>query len=119
MQAKRSLQGDDAAAASGVSTGGGHPGAEGSFALGSPPLSPGSPLTYTPQVAMEPIAARHHHHHGEHDASAQRLGTEFVGAAGWPAQPKLVPVEITCECGGVRVCVCVCPCLCAQQERGV
>jgi hypothetical protein len=71
--------------------------AEGSeaFRVGSPPTSPGSPLTYTPQVPMEPIAHAHARH--EHDSSAQRLGTEFVGAAGWPAQPKLVPVEITCE----------------------
>lgn len=76
--AKRSIQGEEVAA-------------EGSepFRVGSPPVSPGSPLTYSPQVAMEPIA--------RHDSSAQRLGTEFVGAAGWPAQPKLVPVEITCE----------------------
>jgi hypothetical protein len=82
--AKRSIQGDEPAE-----------GAD-SFRVGSPPVSPGSPLTYTPQVAMEPIAHAHARH--EHDSSAQRLGTEFVGAAGWPAQPKLVPVEITCEC---------------------
>lgn len=48
---------------------------------------------------MEPIA-RH-----DHDSSAQRLGTEFVGAAGWPAQPKLVPVEITCKCSMSLSCV--------------
>lgn len=46
---------------------------------------------------MEPIA--HARSRQEHESSAQRLGTEFVGAAGWPAQPKLVPVEITCEYG--------------------
>jgi hypothetical protein len=86
--AKRSLQGDEAAA-----------GAAEACHVGSPPVSPGSPLTYTPQVAMEPLA---------HESSAARLGTEFVGAAGWPAQPKLVPVEITCEracwCGWLRAC---------------
>jgi 5'-AMP-activated protein kinase, regulatory beta subunit len=60
----------------------------------SPPLSPGSPLTYSPQVAMEPIPK-----HGADDGSvgAGRTATEFVGAAGWPAQPKLVPVVIACE----------------------
>lgn len=81
--AKRSIQVDEPAE-----------GAD-SFRVGSPPVSPGSPLTYSPQVPMEPIAHARSRH--DHDSSAQRLGTEFVGAAGWPAQPKLVPVEITCE----------------------
>lgn len=58
--------------------------------VGSPPMSPGSPLTYSPQVAMEPIPK-------QDDSLGQRPATEFVGAAGWPAQPKLVPVVIACE----------------------
>jgi hypothetical protein len=81
--AKRSTQGDEPVEGTD------------SFRVGSPPLSPRSPLTYSPQVPMEPIAHAHVRH--EHDSSAQRLGTEFVGAAGWPAQPKLVPVEISCK----------------------
>lgn len=60
------------------------------FHMGSPPMSPGSPLTYSPQVAMEPIQK-------QDDSMGQRPATEFVGAAGWPAQPKLVPVVIACE----------------------
>jgi len=87
--AKRSTQGEEAAE-----------GAADAFRVGSPPVSPGSPLTYSPQVPMEPIA-RH-----DHDSSAQRLGTEFVGAAGWPAQPKLVPVEITCKCSMAVSVIC-------------
>jgi len=55
---------------------------------GSPPMSPGSPLTYSPQVAMEPLSR---------DDGAGPRGPDFVGAAGWPAQPKLVPVVIVCE----------------------
>jgi hypothetical protein len=60
------------------------------LASGSPPMSPGSPLTYSPQVAMEPLAR---------DDGGPR-GPDFVGAAGWPAQPKLVPVVIVCESRG-------------------
>jgi 5'-AMP-activated protein kinase regulatory beta subunit len=60
------------------------------FHVGSPPTSPGSPLTYSPQVAMEPLTR-------QEDVMGQRHATEFVGAAGWPAQPKLVPVVITCK----------------------
>lgn len=55
---------------------------------GSLPMSPGSPLTYSPQVAMEPLSR---------DDGAGPRGPDFVGAAGWPAQPKLVPVVIVCE----------------------
>jgi len=57
--------------------------------IASPPMSPSSPLTYSPQVAMEPLAKA--------DDVLGRAATEFVGAAGWPAQPKLVPVVIVCE----------------------
>lgn len=53
-------------------------------------MSPGSPLTYTPQIPMEPLAK-------VDDTGGHRHATEFVGAAGWPAQPKLVPVVVTCE----------------------
>eukprot|EP00775_Hariotina_reticulata_P005140 gene5140-5380_t len=37
------------------------------------------------------------------DGTGQRLATEFVGAAGWPAQPKLVPVVIAWSHGGEHV----------------
>eukprot|EP00882_Tetradesmus_deserticola_P010062 GHRQ01010632.1.p1 GENE.GHRQ01010632.1~~GHRQ01010632.1.p1 ORF type:complete len:278 (+),score=82.35 GHRQ01010632.1:267-1100(+) len=67
-----------------------------SFRVGSPPMSPGSPLTYSPQVQMEPIQK-------QDDSSGQRPATEFVGAAGWPAQPKLVPVVIAWSHGGEHV----------------
>eukprot|EP00882_Tetradesmus_deserticola_P025847 GHRQ01028425.1.p1 GENE.GHRQ01028425.1~~GHRQ01028425.1.p1 ORF type:complete len:106 (+),score=14.39 GHRQ01028425.1:454-771(+) len=77
-QAKRSADNEEGPAAD-------------SFRVGSPPMSPGSPLTYSPQVQMEPIQK-------QYDSSGQRPATEFVGAAGWPAQPKLVPVVIACEC---------------------
>eukprot|EP00879_Flechtneria_rotunda_P003348 GHRR01003575.1.p1 GENE.GHRR01003575.1~~GHRR01003575.1.p1 ORF type:complete len:273 (+),score=72.07 GHRR01003575.1:199-1017(+) len=71
-------------------------GEAGSLTVGSPPMSPGSPLTYSPQVAMEPIAK-------QENSSGQRLATEFVGVAGWPAQPKLVPVVIAWSHGGEHV----------------
>ncbi|GBF94195.1 hypothetical protein Rsub_06465 [Raphidocelis subcapitata] len=61
---------------------------------GSPPMSPGSPLTYSPQVAMEPLAR---------DDGAGPRAADFVGAAGWPAQPKLVPVVIVWSHGGSHV----------------
>lgn len=64
--------------------------ADDTFHVGSPPMSPGSPLTYSLQVAMEPLAKAD-------DLAGGRPATEFVGAAGWPAQPKLVPVVIVCE----------------------
>jgi len=66
------------------------------FHVGSPPMSPGSPLPYSPQVAMEPLTR-------QDDVVGQRHATEFVGAAGWPAQPKLVPVVITWGHGGEHV----------------
>ncbi|WIA22722.1 hypothetical protein OEZ86_009682 [Tetradesmus obliquus] len=81
--AKRSIGSEESAAAEG-------------FHVGSPPMSPGSPLTYTPQVQMEPIQK-------QDDSSGQRPATEFVGAAGWPAQPKLVPVVIAWSHGGEHV----------------
>ena len=62
----------------------------------SPPLSPGSPLTYLPQVQMEPMSRAA-------EASATTAPQEFHGVAGWPAQPKLVPVVIVCECAGRRM----------------
>lgn len=55
----------------------------------SPQFSPGSPLTYSPQVAMEPLS--------KPEEGAHR-SAEFHGVAGWPAQPKLVPVVIVCKC---------------------
>lgn len=57
----------------------------------SPPTSPGSPLTYSPQVAMEPIPQQGGPLGRDHAA-------EFHGVSGWPAQPKLVPTVIVCEC---------------------
>ena len=57
---------------------------------GSPPTSPGSPLTYSPQVAMEPIPQQGATLGRDHAA-------EFHGVSGWPAQPKLVPTVIVCE----------------------
>eukprot|EP00882_Tetradesmus_deserticola_P019246 GHRQ01020704.1.p1 GENE.GHRQ01020704.1~~GHRQ01020704.1.p1 ORF type:complete len:234 (+),score=55.50 GHRQ01020704.1:279-980(+) len=82
-QAKRSADNEEGPAAD-------------SFRVGSPPMSPGSPLTYSPQVQMEPIQK-------QYDSSGQRPATEFVGAAGWPAQPKLVPVVIAWSHGGEHV----------------
>eukprot|EP00877_Chromochloris_zofingiensis_P004634 jgi/Chrzof1/14171/Cz08g28030.t1 len=67
--------------------------ADDTFHVGSPPMSPGSPLTYSLQVAMEPLAKAD-------DLAGGRPATEFVGAAGWPAQPKLVPVVIVWSHGG-------------------
>lgn len=57
----------------------------------SPPLSPGSPLTYSPQIPMEPIAR------ADELTAANRNAPEFHGVAGWPAQPKLMPVVIVCK----------------------
>eukprot|EP00955_Chlamydomonas_euryale_P100042 365255-Chlamydomonas_euryale.AAC.21 len=58
----------------------------------SPPFSPGSPLTYSPQIAMqrhfqEPIS--------KSDDRGRPGGAEFNGVAGWPA--TVVPVVIVCE----------------------
>ncbi len=56
----------------------------------SPPSTPGSPLTYSPSVAMEPIGK-------VQEDMVRAQATEFHGLAGWPAQPKLVPTVIVCE----------------------
>ncbi|GIL62567.1 hypothetical protein Vafri_16760 [Volvox africanus] len=62
----------------------------------SPPISPGSPLTYSPQIPMEPISRAE-------DVTANRGAPEFYGVAGWPAQPKVVPVVIVWSHGGNHV----------------
>jgi hypothetical protein len=70
-------------------TGDDHP-TEAHFPPASPPCSPGSPLTYSPQMPMEPIP--------KHDEAGSRAATpEFHGLAGWPAQPTNVPVVIVCK----------------------
>lgn len=63
----------------------------------SPPMSPGSPLTYSPQVPMEPIPTR-----GE---EAGRGGSVYGQSefAGWAAQPKLVPTVFVWAHGGSHV----------------
>ena len=54
----------------------------------SPASAPGSPLTYGPQVAMEPIAR---------NADNSVSSTDFSSVSGWgAAQPKLVPTVIAC-----------------------
>lgn len=63
---------------------------EDAFASTSPPCSPGSPLTYSPQIPMEPIPKVDQAPLGRDHAA------EFHGLAGWPAQPKLVPTVIVC-----------------------
>jgi 5'-AMP-activated protein kinase regulatory beta subunit len=60
----------------------------------SPVDPPGSPLTYSPQLLMQP-----------HSAGGSPYGSRGSGAAasdchavaGWPAQPKLVPTVIVCK----------------------
>ena len=50
---------------------------------------PGSPLTYSPQLAMMAPAE---------DANGLPLNGGHCGSvAGWPAQPKLLPTVIICE----------------------
>ncbi len=68
----------------------------------SPPVSPmpGSPLTYSPQVPMEPIVAK------QEDFRAP----EFHGVSAWPAGPKLVPVVISCERNAWRCNDAAAPC---------
>lgn len=66
----------------------------GGYGRSSPPMSPGSPLTYSPQIPMEPIPK-----HDEVGRGGPYSHTEF---AGWAAQPKLVPTVIVCES---RCCV--------------
>lgn len=67
------------------------------YASTSPPLSPGSPLTYSPQVPMAPLT--------KHEDMTSRIRTEpeFHGLAGWPATPKLMPVVIVWSHGGTHV----------------
>lgn len=67
----------------------------------SPPASPGSPLTYSPQVAMEPIA--HDEFPTTAGASKGGMAAEFHGLSGYPAQPKLVPTVIVWTHGGSHV----------------
>ena len=58
------------------------------------PLTPGSPLTYSPQIAMEPLKG------DEYQRAGSVYGqTEF---AGWAAQPKLVPTVLVCESRAAR-----------------
>lgn len=64
----------------------------------SPPMSPGSPLTYSPQIPMEPIPTKHE--------EAARGGGSVYGQtefAGWAAQPKLVPTVFVWAHGGNHV----------------
>ncbi|GAB4817836.1 hypothetical protein N2152v2_004882 [Parachlorella kessleri] len=60
------------------------------------PLSPGSPLTYSPQIAMEPLSK------GD---EFQRGGSVYGQSefAGWAAQPKLVPTVLVWAHGGQTV----------------
>mmetsp|Transcript_35251 Transcript_35251/g.78447 ORF Transcript_35251/g.78447 Transcript_35251/m.78447 type:complete len:269 (-) Transcript_35251:625-1431(-) len=62
----------------------------------SPPLSPGtgSPLTYSPQIPMEPLAK---------PEDLRPNMPEFHGVTGWPATPKLMPVVIVWSHGGNHV----------------
>lgn len=69
----------------------------------TPPESPGlgSPLTYTPQVPMEPLPGP-----GQEGFSLgspppstpQAAGglTEFHGVAGWASPPTLIPTVLQC-----------------------
>lgn len=60
--------------------------------MGSPAV-PGSPVTYTPQLAMEPFS--------KHESGGAVYGhSEF---AGWAAQPKLVPTVCVWAHGGSHV----------------
>lgn len=70
--------------------GGASAGGEDAYAPSSPPCSPGSPLTYSPQIPMEPMPKVDQAPLGRDHAA------EFHGLAGWPAQPKLVPTVIVC-----------------------
>lgn len=65
----------------------------------SPPLSPGSPLTYSPQIPMEPLSRAAAADGGPRTAQQP----EFHGVAGWPAQPKVVPVVFVWSHGGNHV----------------
>lgn len=65
-------------------------GVPGVYPSSSPPLSPGSPLTYSPQVPMAPLAK-------PDEPARMRTEPEFHGLAGCYATPKLMPVVIVCE----------------------
>lgn len=60
-------------------------GAEDNFPSMSP-HSPGSPLTYSSQIAVEPMS--------KEDAARNQ---ELYDRPGYPAQPKLVPTMIVCR----------------------
>jgi len=81
-----------------------------SYAAASPPFSPGSPLTYVPQMPMEPAMSR-----SEDSAAHRGASPEFHSdVAGWPAQPRLVPTKILCKCctssnyKGIAATTCLC-----------
>ena len=61
--------------------------------MGSP-ASPGSPLTYHPQMQMEPLMPPSL---SDTFALSGRQTPHEFHLAGWPAQPKLVPTVITCR----------------------
>ncbi|DBB09495.1 TPA: hypothetical protein ACH3X3_008055 [Trebouxia sp. C0006] len=70
-----------------------------SYAAASPPFSPGSPLTYVPQMPMEPALSRPEEVSGHRGTHA-----EFHSdVAGWPSQPRLVPTKILWTNGGNSV----------------
>lgn len=61
-------------------------------------MSPGSPLTYSPQIPMEPIPSK--------PEEVARVGGSVYGQsefAGWAAQPKLVPTVFVWAHGGNHV----------------
>mmetsp|Transcript_8523 Transcript_8523/g.14632 ORF Transcript_8523/g.14632 Transcript_8523/m.14632 type:complete len:261 (-) Transcript_8523:724-1506(-) len=66
------------------------------YAAASLPLSPGSPLTYSIQVPMEPLSK----HEDLMATSRGRTEPEFHG---WPATPKILPVVIIWSHGGNHV----------------
>jgi 5'-AMP-activated protein kinase regulatory beta subunit len=74
---------------------GGRGGGGGGPMMLASPLTPGSPLTYTPQMPMEPIRSS--------EPSATTSNAEYTGVAAWPAQPKLVPVVFVWSHGGTHV----------------
>ncbi|GMH36951.1 hypothetical protein BSKO_04824 [Bryopsis sp. KO-2023] len=63
---------------------------------GTSPCSPGSPLSYSSQILMEPVS--------KEDGQAGR-SPELYGMAGYPAQPKLVPTMVVWSHGGNHVAV--------------
>jgi hypothetical protein len=77
------------------------------------PLAPGSPLTYSPQIAMEPLSK---------NDEFQRGGSVYGQSefAGWAAQPKLVPTVLVCEWSSRRLPPSCCrrPALVAQLQQG-